>query len=191
MTIVAIWCRHKDDHVIGVGPHIPWHVSSDFKRFKRITQGACVVAGQTTYETFPNRTLPNRRICVLSFDSNYEVSDPENHFVVTDIKDVKNINDTVYISGGASVYRAFMLSSLLMPDIVIDCCYQGDLNPNLKGDKVDISSCVEVLEQKYRQISNDYLEDNIVTRVLVKRGDFVDQNVIKHIINAIENKEDK
>ena len=189
MTLVAVWCRHKDDNVIGIGPHIPWHISSDFKRFKRITQGASIVAGQTTYESFPNRTLPNRKIYVLTFDQNYEVSDKENHFVVTNINDLKDFDGTLYISGGASVYKLFMTSSSdLMPDIVVDCMYMGDLDPDLKGPKVDITPCIEALGVKYRQMSQDYIEDNILTRVYVKKGDFVDQSVMKHIITAIENK---
>ena len=192
MTIVAIWCRHQGDNVIGIGPHIPWHISSDFKRFKRITEDAVVVAGQTTYETFPNRTLPNRKICVLTFDTKYEVSDKENHFALTDMNALKDMDGTFYVSGGASIYKAFMTgSSDLMPDIVVDCAYQGELNPELKGPKIDITPCIDVLKQRYIQTSQDYEEDNIITRVYVKRGDFVEQSVIKHIITAIENKGEK
>ncbi|MBR6409602.1 MAG: dihydrofolate reductase [Alphaproteobacteria bacterium] len=189
MTIVAIWCRHIGDSVIGIGPQIPWHISSDFRRFKRITQGSSVVAGQTTYESFPNRTLPNRKIYVLTFDENYEVSDKENHFVVTNINDFKDFDGTLYVVGGASIYKLFMTGApKLMPDIVVDCVYQGELNPELKGPKVDISVCADVLTQKYAKMSQDYEEDDIITRVYVKKGDFVDQSVMKHIITAIENK---
>lgn len=189
MTIVAVWCRHEGDNVIGIGSNIPWHVSSDFKRFKRITEGSNIVAGQTTYESFPNRTLPNRKIYVLTFDQNYEVSDPSNHFVVTDINDFTDFEDTLYVSGGASIYKLFMTGhEKLMPDIVVDCMYQGELNPDLKGQKVDITPCVETLQKKYQQISQNYIEDNILTRVYIKKGDFVDQSTIKHIIEAIENK---
>ena len=67
MTKIAVWCRHKEDNIIGIGPNIPWHISSDFKRFRRITENACITCGQTTYESFPNRTLPNRKIYVLTF----------------------------------------------------------------------------------------------------------------------------
>lgn len=188
MTIVAVWCRHEGDNVIGIGPKIPWHVSSDFKRFKRITEGAVVVAGQTTYETFPNRTLPNRKICVLTFDAKYEVSDKENHVALTDMNMLKNAEDTLYVSGGASIYKAFMTSSDMLPDIVVDSAYQGALDSTLEGKKIDITPCVEVLKQKYMQVSQDYTEDNIITRVYMKKGDFVDQSVLKHIITAIENK---
>ena len=188
MTIVAVWCRHLDDNVIGIGPKIPWHISSDFKRFRRITEGAIIVAGQTTYESFPNRTLPNRKICVLTFDENYEVSDKENHVVITDMNMLQNADETLYVSGGASIYKAFMTSNSLLPHIVVDSVYQGALDQTLEGQKIDITPCVEALKQKYTQISPDYEEDNIITRVFVKKGDFIDQNVLKHIIKAIENK---
>ena len=62
MTKIAIWCRHDKDNIIGIGPQIPWHIPSDFKRFRRITNGTNIVCGQTTYESFPNRTLPNRKM---------------------------------------------------------------------------------------------------------------------------------
>ena len=187
MTKVAVWCRHKGDNIIGIGPHIPWHIMSDFKRFRRITEAQNLVAGQTTYETFPNRTLPNRKIYVLTLNSDYEVSDPANHFVVTNINDFKDFAEDLYISGGATIYKLFMTGgSKLMPDIVVDCEYQGDLPTDLEGKPVDITPCIDVMRQKYRQISADYELDNVITRVYVKKGDFVEQSVLKRIITAIE-----
>ncbi len=189
MTITAVWCRHEKDNIIGIGANIPWHVSSDFKRFRRITSNASLVAGQTTYESFPNRTLPNRKIYVLTFDANYNVSDNKNHFVVTDINRFKNFNGALYIAGGASVYKAFMTGDeALMPDIVVDCTYLGKLDPDLKGAPVDISPCITSLALQYNQISKDYFEDNIRTRVYTKKGRAVDKNILNHIIEAIENK---
>ena len=75
MTKVAIWCRHINDNIIGIGPQIPWHIPSDFKRFRKMTEGCNLVAGETTYESFPNKTLPNRDIYVLTLNKDYEVSD--------------------------------------------------------------------------------------------------------------------
>ena len=93
MTKIAIWCRHKNDNIIGIGPNIPWHIPSDFKRFRRITEKSCITCGQTTYESFPNRTLPNRKIYVLSFDEKYEVSDKNNHFVINNPEDLSNFRE--------------------------------------------------------------------------------------------------
>ena len=188
MTKVAVWCRHQGDNIIGIGPQIPWHVSSDFKRFKRITEGQNIVAGEKTYESFPNRTLPNRKIYVLTFNPDYEVSDSKNHFIVTNINEFKDFEQDLYISGGASIYKLFMSSSeKLMPDIVVDSMYKGELTPNLTGPKIDISECIDILQKKYFKISIDYEQDNITTTVWVKKGDFVEQSVLKRIVYAIEN----
>ena len=185
MTKIAIWCRHKDDNIIGVGPNIPWHISSDFKRFRRITENACITCGQTTYESFPNRTLPNRKIYVLTFDESYEVSDKKNHFVINDAKNLKEFEEPLYICGGASIYKMFMQK--MAPDIIVDSCFMGDINPSLEGAPVDISECIELMKKNYKQISPDYEEDNVITTVWVKKGEFVSQEVLKHITISIIN----
>lgn len=192
MTKVAVWCRHAGDNVIGIGPNIPWKILSDFKRFRRITEAQNLVAGEKTYESFPNRTLPNRKIYVLTFNSKYEVSDPQNHFVVNNIKDFKEFEQDLYIAGGASIYKAFMNGGAkLMPDIIVDSMYKGELNSQLSGDKIDITPCVEIMNTKYRKMSSDYELDGVITSVWVKKGDFVEQSVIRRIINAIEDDGDK
>ena len=123
MSKIAVWCRHKEDNIIGIGPNIPWHVSSDFKRFQRLTKHKALLVGQTTYESFPNRTLPNRKIYILTFEQDYQVSDPDNHFVIP-LETVKDINEELYISGGASIYKLMM--EKLMPDFIVDSVYMGD-----------------------------------------------------------------
>ena len=187
MTKVAIWCRHKDDNIIGIGAEIPWHVSSDFQRFRRITAEQNIIAGEKTYESFPNRTLPNRKIFVLSFNPDYEVSDKNNHFVVTDVNYFKDYSKDLYIAGGASIYKLFMTSpSKLNPDIVVDSVYMGDLNPELTGDKIDITPCIDFMHKNYIKVSKDYVQDNVVTSVHVKISAFVEQSVLKKIVTAIE-----
>ncbi len=184
MTRVAIWCRHKDDNIIGIGPNIPWHVPSDFKRFRRLTEEENVICGQTTYESFPNKTLPNRNIFVLTFDEDYKVSDPENHFVCNDYRELNTKDEDIYISGGASIYKLFFEN--MPPQIVVDCVYQGELK-EFEGKPVDITYCVEELEKKYTRVLSEYEEDNVLTNVYVRRGDFVPHEKIKDIINKIIN----
>ena len=187
MTKIAVWCRHDGDNVIGIGSQIPWRVSSDFKRFRRITDGQNLVAGEKTYESFPNRTLPNRKIFVLTFNAEYEVSDKQNHFVVTDLKAFKDFEGDLYVAGGASVYKTFMTGAeWLKPDVIVDSVYHGELNPELKGEKIDITTCINEMNAKYHCVSAPYDLDNITTAVWVKKGDFVDQAVIKRILKAIE-----
>ena len=73
-------------------------------------------------------------------------------------------------------------------DIIVDSCFLGDLNPELKGDPVDITSCVDVMKTEYFKLPQEYEQDNVLTTIWIKKGDFVEQSVVRHIINAIENK---
>ncbi len=185
MTKIAIWCRHNNDNIIGIGPNIPWHIPSDFKRFRRITEKSSITCGQTTYESFPNRTLPNRKIYVLSFDEKYEVSDKDNHFVVNDPNKLRDFKDVLYICGGASVYKMFMQNDA--PEVIVDSCYNGELNPNLRGNPVDITQCINIMKSNYEKFSPNYDEDNVTTTVWVKKGAVVEDKVLKHITLSIIN----
>lgn len=184
MTKIAIWCRHTNDNIIGIGPNIPWHVSSDFKRFKRITTGHHLVAGQTTYESFPNRTLPNRKIHVLTFEKNYQVSDKANHFVHTDYHDFDKTDENIFIVGGASIYKLFMSDKTALPDIIIDSEYLPNLSDNFTGTAVDISTCIDTMHKFYEPIGTPQELDHIITTVWIKKG-IIRPNILEHIFNAI------
>ncbi len=184
MTKIAIWCRHTQDNIIGIGPNIPWHVSSDFKRFKRITNGHHLVAGQTTYESFPNRTLPNRKLHILTFDKTYQVSDTENHFVHTDYHDFDTFENDLFIVGGASIYKLFMTDINTMPDVIIDSEYLPDLSTEFTGTPVDITPCINAMHTYYNCVGTPQELDNIITTVWVKK-DIQTPDILEHIFNAI------
>ena len=77
-------------------------------------------------------------------------------------------------------------SSKLMPDVIVDSMYCGELNPELKGEPVDISLCINTMNKDYRKISKDYELDNVITSIWVKKDSFIEQSTLKHIISAIE-----
>jgi len=185
MTKIAIWCRHEQDNIIGIGPHIPWHIASDFKRFRRITSNSNIACGQTTYESFPNRTLPNRKIYVLTFQEGYLVSDTDNHFVINDALVLKDFAEPLYICGGASIYKMFMHK--MAPELIVDSCFHGDINSSLEGTPVDIGECIDIMHQQYEPISPNYEEDNVTTTVWRKKGADVPQEIVNHIILSIIN----
>jgi dihydrofolate reductase len=51
--------------VIGKGGKLPWHISEDLKRFRRLTTGHCVLMGRKTYEAI-GKPLVNRRNVVIT-----------------------------------------------------------------------------------------------------------------------------
>ena len=187
MTKVAIWCRHQKDNIIGIGSDIPWNVPSDAQKFVRMVTGQNVVVGRRTYETFPERTLPEARIFVLTSNPDYEISDIQKHQVIDSLKIFKDFDEDLYIAGGAKVYEQFFTTiPKLLPEIVVDCVYRGSLNPECKGELADITSCIDVLNKKYVKISCDYDKDDVTTAIYVRRGEFVDQAVLKKLLSEIE-----
>lgn len=88
---------------IGYNNHLLEAIPEDLKRFKSLTTGHVVVMGRKTWDSLPNKPLPNRKNIVISSQKQ------ENFMTTTEcLNYIKNINDDVFIIGGASVYRFFL-----------------------------------------------------------------------------------
>lgn len=55
-----------ENGVIGSGLSIPWHISEDFKHFKKTTLGGIVAMGRRTWESLGCKPLPNRENVVIT-----------------------------------------------------------------------------------------------------------------------------
>jgi dihydrofolate reductase len=64
--IVSLVVAVSRNGVIGRDGGLPWHISSDLKRFKEITLGKPVIMGRKTWESLPRRPLPGRLNIVIS-----------------------------------------------------------------------------------------------------------------------------
>ncbi len=185
MSIVAVWCRHKSDNIIGAGSGLPWKIPSDTRRFRNLTEGQIKVMGRRTYEGMPQKILMGKRVIVLDVDNSCEVFDKDNHLVINSAEKLKDWPEDLYISGGASVYAAFFTTPSIMPDIVVDCVYQGDITPHLT-DLININQSIEVLEQEYFALPQTFELDNVITTIWLKKGKFVNQSVVKKILQYLE-----
>ena len=56
---LSIIVAMADDGVMGRGGTLPWHISDDLRRFKRITMGCPIIMGRKTYDSI-GRPLPGR-----------------------------------------------------------------------------------------------------------------------------------
>lgn len=63
---LAIIAALTDARVIGREGGLPWRLSEDLKRFKRLTLGQTVLMGRKTWESLPKKPLPERLNLVLS-----------------------------------------------------------------------------------------------------------------------------
>lgn len=62
-----------ENGVIGRGGALPWHISEDLKRFKRLTLGNPVIMGRKTWVSLPKKPLPGRTNIVLTRDPAFAV----------------------------------------------------------------------------------------------------------------------
>ncbi|MBB5351995.1 dihydrofolate reductase [Haloferula luteola] len=112
------------DRVIGLQGTLPWHLPEDLAFFKRTTSGHPIVMGRTTYESI-GRPLPKRRNLVLSRDPLWSAPGIEILPTLSALDDL-DLEEEVFIIGGAQVYRAFLprLDELLVSHVFHD--YPGD-----------------------------------------------------------------
>ena len=95
-----------ENGVIGRGGQLPWHLSADLQRFKRLTMGHTIVMGRKTWESI-GRPLPGRRMVVITRQSGYRVEGVE---VVGSLDEALALaraagDDEAFIIGGAEIYR--------------------------------------------------------------------------------------
>lgn len=112
MTEIVIIAAVADNGIIGSKNDIPWRISEDFKRFKRLTLGCPCIMGDATFESLPekSRPLPGRENIVLTFNRDYC---PAGTTVFHDFDEaiayVRNKGETkAYITGGATIYGIAM-----------------------------------------------------------------------------------
>jgi len=104
--------------IIGKDNSIPWHYSTDLKRFKRLTLGKTVIMGRRTWESLPVKPLPDRRNIVITRTS----LDGVECFPSIDDA-LETCEGDVWFIGGAGIYqealgKADIIDMTLVPDNV-------------------------------------------------------------------------
>src|SRR5262245_13659219 len=104
---ISIIAAIATNGVIGRGGKLPWHLSDDLKRFKRLTMGHTIVMGRKTWESI-GRPLPGRRTVVLTRQSEYLV--PDGVHLASSLDDALDLaesagDDDAFIVGGEELYR--------------------------------------------------------------------------------------
>ena len=111
---VSIIAAVAENGIIGRDGKLPWHLSEDLRRFKRLTMGHTIVMGRRTWESI-GRPLPGRRMVVVSRQPQYRAR-PEGVEVAACLNDALRIaeaagDDEVFIIGGAELYRAALIKA--------------------------------------------------------------------------------
>ncbi len=108
--IVAI----AENGVIGKANGLPWHLSSDLKRFRALTIGKPMLMGRKTFDSI-GRVLPGRDTIVVSRDLNYVP--PQGVYAATSVNAGLELArtragalnaDEIMLAGGAELFAALI-----------------------------------------------------------------------------------
>jgi dihydrofolate reductase len=104
---ISLIVAMASNRAIGLNNQMPWHLSADLKKFKKITMGAPILMGRKTYESI-GRPLPGRTNIIISRNPSY--SQP-GCLVFNDIDQALAScadADEVFVIGGSDFYRAML-----------------------------------------------------------------------------------
>lgn len=115
----------SENRVIGRAGELPWHLSSDLRRFKRLTMGHHILMGRKTFESI-GRLLPGRTSIVMTRQTNYDVPSGR---VARNLKHAIQLagqDEEAFVIGGGEVFE------YALP--IADCMYMTIVHAVLAGD---------------------------------------------------------
>lgn len=105
--MISIIVAMAQNRVIGKNNKMPWHISEDLRRFKRITTGHTVVMGRKTYASI-GKPLPRRKNIVLTRDVHFSATGVDVIHSIEALKEICSEQEEIFIIGGAEIYRQFL-----------------------------------------------------------------------------------
>lgn len=104
---VSLIVAASENNVIGKDGQLPWHLSADLKRFRKLTTGHHIIMGRKTFESI-GRLLPDRTTVIVTRNPNYffdgaKIAESLDHAIAATADDKQP-----FIVGGAAVYETAM-----------------------------------------------------------------------------------
>lgn len=110
VLVVAI----AENGVIGKANGLPWHISSDLKRFRALTIGKPMIMGRKTFEAI-GQALPGRETIIVTRDAAF--TPPSGVYIAGSIEAALDLareraqamgSDEIILAGGGEVFAALI-----------------------------------------------------------------------------------
>lgn len=138
--IVAI----SENNVIGRAGGLPWHLSDDLKRFRRITTGHPIIMGRKNHESI-GRVLPDRQNIIITRQRDYAVDGATIVHSLDEALAACGDADEAFVIGGADIY------AMALPHI--DRIHLTRVHQEVAGDvffpPIDWAAFVETSRETY------------------------------------------
>ncbi len=140
----------SENNVIGRDGDLPWHLSADLRRFKRVTMGHVMLMGRKTWESI-GRPLPGRTSIVISRQADYKTGFDEVPVAanldeaLAHARRIAGDATEVFVIGGARIYEMMFscIDRLMLTRVHAEV--EGDVYfPEVKWDEwrlVEEESC--------------------------------------------------
>ncbi len=126
MTLSLIVAVSKNGF-IGKDGSLPWQISEDLKRFKKITSNSVVIMGKNTFLSI-GKSLPNRENVIVSTT----LKTADGCEIVRSLEDAINLskenfpNKDIFLIGGYAIYKS--------GEIFADTLYLTEVDIEVEGD---------------------------------------------------------
>ncbi|MEQ1405853.1 dihydrofolate reductase [Neorhizobium sp. Rsf11] len=135
-SAVTVVARSYPDRIIGIENKLPWHLGTDLKNFKSLTQDHAIIMGRKTFESI-GRPLPRRVNIVLSRERLEDeenvkwAQDPETALLLADFYSISMGKSQFFIIGGENIYDVFnkYINSVFLTEV-----NTGPINGDAKFD---------------------------------------------------------
>ena len=104
MTMISLVVAAAKNGVIGRDGTMPWHISSELRRFKALTLGKPVIMGRRTWDSLPRKPLPGRRNIVLTRAQGFAAHGAERAETLAAALRLAGSVPEVMVIGGGQIY---------------------------------------------------------------------------------------
>ena len=157
-SIVAI----DESNIIGVNGKIPWNIPYDIQRFRYITENRTVIMGAKTWDSLPNKPLPNRKNIIISSSSSIynESLKYENVHVRRQLPQalsecLEGKEREVFLIGGVEIYKE---GFNYVDKIYLTLVHQNNLRLLSRDDTCTICDAFEDLSDFYETRTEETYE---------------------------------
>ncbi len=131
---LAMIVAASENNVIGNDGDLPWKLSADLKRFKRLTMGHHIIMGRKTFDSI-GVLLPGRQTVIVTRQTDYQFPGAAVvHSIEAAVEVARAAGDSLpFVVGGAEIYRLAMPKTTIIHLTRVHADVQGDtVLPNIE-----------------------------------------------------------
>jgi dihydrofolate reductase len=122
---ISIIVAYAANGVIGKDGKMPWHLSDDLRRFRRLTMGHHIVMGRKTWESI-GRLLPGRSHIIVSRSARYRAPGAQVVDTISAAIAAAQDDSEIFIIGGGEIYALALPVADRILATEIDRDFEGD-----------------------------------------------------------------